>query len=158
MKILDIHFPISPLLFQLAARLELPALRRALKPALRTITEKQSPQNPGNKVSKLSASPEREKNTETPRRGVRAEPRKTLFHLRAPSARSVKLVADFTDWEKYPLDMIQCDEGNWFAIVPLTPGNYSYRFIVDGEWFNDPRAAATSPNPFGTSNTIVQIT
>jgi 1,4-alpha-glucan branching enzyme len=83
--------------------------------------------------------------------------RKTLFHLKAPSAGSVKLVADFTDWEKYPLDMIRCEEGNWFAIVPLAPGNYSYRFIVDGQWFDDPQLPHRAPNPFGSANATVEI-
>ncbi len=74
------------------------------------------------------------------------------FHVQAPSARSVKLAADFTDWEKYPLDMIKSEDGVWFTNVPLSPGQYSYRFIVDGQWCDDPRPVQRVPNPFGTVN------
>ena len=80
------------------------------------------------------------------------------FHVQAPSARSVKLAADFTDWEKYPLDMIKSRDGVWFTNVPLSPGQYSYRFIVDGRWCDDPQSAQRVPNPFGTVNAVVNVT
>jgi hypothetical protein len=80
------------------------------------------------------------------------------FHVQAPSARSVKLAADFTDWEKYPLDMIKSEDGVWFTNVPLSPGQYSYRFIVDGQWCDDPRSVQRVPNPFGTVNAVVNVT
>jgi len=58
----------------------------------------------------------------------------TEFHLEAPAAESVQMAADFTDWEKSPLDLIPGSDGVWFLIVPLLPGEYHYRFIVDGQW------------------------
>jgi hypothetical protein len=79
------------------------------------------------------------------------------FHLKAPSAKSVKLAADFTEWEKFPLDMIKSEDGIWFTMVPLPPGHYSYRFIVDGQWRDDPRPNQRVPNSFGTVNTVVEI-
>jgi 1,4-alpha-glucan branching enzyme len=79
------------------------------------------------------------------------------FTFEAPRAKSVKLAADFTDWEKYPLDMIQSENGVWFIVVPLAPGNYSYRFIVDGQWCDDPRSNLHIQNPFGTNNAIRQV-
>jgi Glycogen recognition site of AMP-activated protein kinase len=63
----------------------------------------------------------------------------TEFHLEAPFAKSVKLAADFTEWGKSPLDMMKSEDGLWFITVPLPPGPCSYRFIVDGRWFDDPR-------------------
>ena len=76
----------------------------------------------------------------------------TEFQLQAPDARSVKLAADFTDWEISPLDLIRSASGVWFTLVPLLPGSYAYRFIVDGQWQDDPQAACRIANPFGTSN------
>ena len=81
------------------------------------------------------------------------------FHLPAPFAKSVKLAADFTDWEKFPLDLIKSEDGVWHTIVPLPPGHYSYRFIVDGEWWDDPNPIRRfQENPFGTTNTMVEVT
>jgi hypothetical protein len=79
------------------------------------------------------------------------------FYLAAPTAGSVKLVADFTNWEKFPLDMIKSEDGVWFTTVPLSCGTYTYRFIVDGQWRDDPHSSQCAPNPFGTANAIVNI-
>jgi len=80
------------------------------------------------------------------------------FSLYAPTARSVKLAADFTDWGNSPLDMVKSEDGIWRALVPLPPGDHSYRFIVDGQWCDDPHPAMCVPNPFGTINAIVAVT
>jgi Glycogen recognition site of AMP-activated protein kinase len=87
----------------------------------------------------------------------RSELKKTEFFLEAPFAESVKLAADFTDWEKFPLDMIKSEDGVWFIFVPLSPGNYYYRFIVDGKWCDDPHPILCVPNPFGTVNAVMNV-
>lgn len=79
------------------------------------------------------------------------------FRLKAPSAKSVRLAADFTEWEKCPLDLVKAEDGTWELILPLSLGNHSYRFIVDGQWHNDPQAALSTPNPFGTENSVIVI-
>lgn len=86
------------------------------------------------------------------------ELKKIEFLLEAPKARSVKLAADFTDWEKYPLNMMQSEDGVWFNVIPLVPGQYSYRYIVDGQWCDDPRSTRRVPNPFGTENALLVVT
>jgi hypothetical protein len=86
------------------------------------------------------------------------ELKKIEFVLEAPSARSVKLAGDFTDWGKFPLDLMQSEDGVWFSVVPLTPGQYSYRFIVDGQWCDDPRSIQHVSNPFGTENAVLTVT
>lgn len=85
------------------------------------------------------------------------ELKKVEFTLEAPAAASVKLAADFTNWEKHPVEMMHSPDGFWFTVVPLTRGKYFYRFIVDGEWRDDPRATRRAPNPFGTENAVVQV-
>jgi hypothetical protein len=87
----------------------------------------------------------------------RSELKITEFHVKAPFAKSVKLAADFTDWEKFPLDLIKSEDGVWYADVPLSPGQYAYRFIVDGRWHDDPHPAQLVPNPFGTINAVVKV-
>ena len=53
--------------------------------------------------------------------------------------------------------MIKTENGIWFTIFPLVPGNYSYRFIVDGHWCDDPYPVSSAPNPFGTTNSVIEI-
>jgi len=82
----------------------------------------------------------------------------TEFSLKTGSAKSVQLAADFTDWEKSALEMTSDGNGVWRVVVPLAAGNYSYRFIVDGEWCDDPHCAYHIPNSFGTMNATRKVT
>jgi len=66
-----------------------------------------------------------------------AQAAKTGFYLEAPAARQVKLAVNFTQWESFPVEMTRMGSGMWGIILPLKPGNYSYRFIIDGQWCED---------------------
>ena len=74
------------------------------------------------------------------------------FSFRAPEALSVQLVGDFTHWQDQPISLKKQAGGVWHASVPLTPGEHHYRFLVDGEWRDDPECALRVPNPFGGQN------
>jgi 1,4-alpha-glucan branching enzyme len=78
-----------------------------------------------------------------------------LFH--APRARQVCVTGDFTDWsrEGVPLSLNSDDE--WKANLRLPPGRYEYRFLVDGEWRDDPNAREVVPNAFGTNNGVINV-
>jgi len=80
------------------------------------------------------------------------------FTHKSSSARSVKLAGDFTDWEKSPVEMMHRQDGVWSTVIPLEPGLYSYRFIVDGQWCDDPRCNQHVPNPFGGENAVIHVT
>lgn len=88
---------------------------------------------------------------------IAALPRKVGFSYYAPDAGTVKLAGDFTDWETEPVEMMHSADGTWFTVVPLAAGVYSYRFIVDGEWRDDPLSGCHMPNPFGTQNAILYV-
>lgn len=79
------------------------------------------------------------------------------FRLVAPNAASVKIAADFTNWEKCPLAMNKDENGHWSAAISLPRGQYSYRYIVDGQWCDDPCSTHRAPNPFGTFNSLVDV-
>lgn len=83
--------------------------------------------------------------------------KKVEFTLEAPWAKSVKLAGDFTGWENRAVPMMHSPDGFWFTTVPLLPGEYSYRFIVDGQWYDDPQATHHTPNPFGSKNALIQV-
>jgi 1,4-alpha-glucan branching enzyme len=75
--------------------------------------------------------------------------KKQTFRFSAPAATSVLLVGDFTRWQQQPVPMQKDPNGVWTASVDLPPGKYSYRFIVDAEWRDDPECTLRVPNPFG---------
>jgi hypothetical protein len=48
-------------------------------------------------------------------------------------------------------------DGYWHADVRLAPGTYHYRFLVDGEWRDDPECTLRVPNPFGSHDSVRQV-
>ena len=66
----------------------------------------------------------------------------------------VCLAGDFNGW--IPMPMGKLDDG-FQAIVDLSPGEYQYKFIVDGEWHEDPAAEKLIPNEFGTANCVLIV-
>jgi hypothetical protein len=61
-----------------------------------------------------------------------------LFMLKGyATAKSVALVGTFNGWQTYDLLMHKTSQG-WELPYTLGPGNYQYRFVVDGKWIEDP--------------------
>ena len=83
--------------------------------------------------------------------------KEVVFELVASSAKEVLLAGDFTGWEKTPIKLRKGERGAWHATVILPPGQYHYKFVVDGQWRDDPRATASCPNTFGTCNSVLEI-
>jgi 1,4-alpha-glucan branching enzyme len=61
-----------------------------------------------------------------------------LFSFHAPDAQNVLLVGDFTHCQQNPISLLKGSDGDWHATVPLPQGVHRYRFLVDGEWRDDP--------------------
>ena len=47
--------------------------------------------------------------------------------------------------------------GTWEKTVMLPPGQYEYKFLVDGKWTIDPQNNQTSQNDFGALNSILNL-
>jgi 1,4-alpha-glucan branching enzyme len=69
----------------------------------------------------------------------------------------VLLAGCFTNWDEAPIQMRHNGAGSWQTKVVLAPGRYHYKFLVDGNWQDDPRATARCPNPFGTCDSVLEI-
>ena len=80
--------------------------------------------------------------------------RRISFSLSAPDARNVKVAGDFTAWETQALDMTRQPNGSWKTTLAIPPGQHEYRFIVDGQWADDPHCEVRKPNPFGGENCL----
>ncbi len=84
----------------------------------------------------------------------KADPPKQTFAFNAPAASSVQLVGDFTHWQEQPLSLKKETSGLWRVSVELPAGTHHYRFLVDGEWRDDPECTVRVPNPFGSENSV----
>lgn len=81
--------------------------------------------------------------------------KRITFKLHAPEAQNVLLAGDFNSWEPEMHPLKKSPAGLWKKMVILSPGRYEYRFVVDGEWQNDPDCLTCSPNPFGSNNNVL---
>ncbi|MBN2183923.1 MAG: AAA family ATPase [Candidatus Krumholzibacteriota bacterium] len=81
-----------------------------------------------------------------------------VFTLKAPNARSVSLTGEFTNWSHEGIRMLR-DEDNetWKIVMNLDPGDYEYRFIVDGVWIKDPNNVDTVLNEYGQENSLLIV-
>lgn len=80
--------------------------------------------------------------------------RKTEFSLSVPQAQVVYIAGDFNQWNTCSHPLKQDENGNWRISLALNPGQYEYRFFVDGKWQNDPSCSSFVENPFGTPNCL----
>jgi len=90
--------------------------------------------------------------------GVRPTSQGLLFVHPDNNARQVSIAADFNNWQPNLTPMRRDSElGVWQACVPVPPGRYRYRLVVDGQWVQDPYNHYVEANPFGELNNIVEI-
>ncbi len=79
-----------------------------------------------------------------------------LFRLKGfTNAKKVALAGNFNDWKPEELLMKKTADG-WQLPFVLGPGNYMYKFIVDGKWITDP-AKASMDDGKGNQNTFLVI-
>ncbi len=83
-----------------------------------------------------------------------AEKKKVAFAIDVPLAGSVFVAGSFNNWDPQKTAMKKDKKGVWTKSLSLEPGTYEYKFIVDGEWVNDPANANKVTNEFGTNDII----
>jgi 1,4-alpha-glucan branching enzyme len=80
--------------------------------------------------------------------------KKAQFEFLAPEAQEVFLTGDFNNWDSSANPMKKDKKGIWKTALSLKPGTYEYRFLVDGNWENDPSCRSCVPNEFGSQNCV----
>ena len=77
-----------------------------------------------------------------------------VFRYDGGRARNVEVAGDFTGWLPVPLYR---SAGGFLRHVPILPGRYQYRFIVDGEWTLDPSNDVTEDSSSGRTNNVLVV-
>jgi 1,4-alpha-glucan branching enzyme len=93
----------------------------------------------------------------TPMARKKATKSAQTFSIHAPAASTVLLAGSFTHWQQDALPMTKTENGNWSITLPLAPGTYYYRFIVDGEWLDDPACTLHVDNPYGSRDNVRSV-
>jgi hypothetical protein len=83
--------------------------------------------------------------------------KRQTFNYSAHGASSVLLVGDFTNWQEKAISMRKGKGDVWTAAVDLPPGEHHYRFLVDGEWRDDPDCTVRVSNPYGSEDMVARV-
>ncbi len=80
-----------------------------------------------------------------------------VFRYKDPKANAVLVAGDFNNWS--PNEGIMKKKGSniWETMIPLDPGTYQYRFVVDGKWLPDPNNPIKADDNLGGFNSVVTI-
>ena len=70
---------------------------------------------------------------------------------------SIFVVGEFNNWSPDETSRLSKVDGVWKGALPLKPGCYKYRFIVDGKWLEDPSNPKNEKNPFGELDSILTV-
>ena len=83
--------------------------------------------------------------------------RRVTFSINLPDAEEVILVGDFNKWNPKTHSMKNNEHGIWSKTVIIPPGKYEYKFLIDGQWKEDPQNDQTCLNCFGTRNSVLNL-
>jgi len=75
--------------------------------------------------------------------------------LYAPDAQAVFVAGSFNGWQPAAMPLQKQAGGRWVVELTIEPGRHEYRFIVDGQWRDDPLSSAYVSNPFGGLNSVL---
>ena len=68
------------------------------------------------------------------------------------------VVVDFKHWKLEDGNKLsRVQDGKWEKRLGLSPGQYKYKFVVDGEWVLDSKNSERIQNAFGTFDSIIQL-
>jgi hypothetical protein len=90
-------------------------------------------------------------------RKAAAERKAFPFLLVSSDAENVFLAGSFNGWNTTSTPMRGNADGWWEKDLPLEPGRYRYKFIVDGHWMPDPANSETEPDGHGGLNSRLSI-
>ncbi len=108
-----------------------------------------------------ASAPEERDATLSPSADGVGSPREVVIRFSDARASDVRIAGDFNGWvpDKGVRSLIE-SEGEqrvWTKILQLPPGRYQYRYVVDGEWRDDPDNPDGVTNPVGGRNSVLVV-
>jgi chromosome partitioning protein len=84
--------------------------------------------------------------------------REILFHMIAPEAGSVDVVGEFNNWKAdIGPSLRKGEDGVWRGRARLNPGNYQYKYLIDGKWVLDSGNPLRVVTESGVVNSLIQV-
>jgi chromosome partitioning protein len=87
--------------------------------------------------------------------------REVVVQFCDPAASDVRIAGDFNGWvpDRDVRSLVQAEGSQrvWTKILSLPPGRYEYRYVVDGEWREDPENPSSAASPLGARNSVLLV-
>ncbi len=106
---------------------------------------------------------ERKSPAKTPVKSAKEKPapsksKSISFYFHAPDARSVTIAGSFNNWDGQANPLTRNPEGTWTVTLSLKPGSYHYKFVINGDqWQEDPGNPNRLPNDQGDFNSVCEV-
>jgi hypothetical protein len=121
------------------------------KPAATVAPAKKAPtaaQKPA--VAPPAAAPAPAKNAPTTKR--------VTFTIRADPGSLVTIAGSFNNWDSICNPLTDAaGTGTFTTTIPLEPGVYEYKLVLNGTWCVDPNCPDWTQNEFGTLNSVCKV-
>ncbi len=83
---------------------------------------------------------------------------RVAFSVRAEPGSKVFLAGSFNNWDPTAKEMVSKKaDGVFTATLQLAPGDYQYKFVIDGTWCADPECPDWIQNDHGTLNSVKHV-
>lgn len=90
--------------------------------------------------------------------GLVHEKGEVLITIQMPGAKDVRIAVDFNEWiPDRKVFSIRDENGLWKKVIRLSPGNYQYRIVVDGQWREHPDNPNLVENGCGGHNSLLTV-
>ena len=80
------------------------------------------------------------------------------FTVHADNDKAVYVAGEFNGWDPAAKRMVDKDgSGLYSAVLALAPGEYEYKFVINGIWCVDPNCREWRQNSLGTLNSVLRV-
>ena len=113
------------------------------------------------KTTKTSAAPvvvAKKKAASGAAKAAKPVTKEVTFTVHAENGKAVYVAGEFNEWNATAKKMAyKAKEGVYSATMKLAPGDYQYKFVIDGTWCADPENTNSVANDQGTFNSVVSV-
>ena len=84
--------------------------------------------------------------------------KRVTFTLAADAGSEVYLAGDFNNWDPAGKKLTdKKGDGVYSTVISLAPGEYEYKFVINGPWCVDPNCKEWRQNSLGTLNSVLRV-
>jgi 1,4-alpha-glucan branching enzyme len=84
--------------------------------------------------------------------------KRVTFNIHAETGSQVFLAGDFNKWDPTATPLTEKKGTGDFSVgLSLLPGNYEYKFVINGTWCADPSCPDWVKNSVGTLNSVCKV-